>query len=49
MFIFNLYATATVGGDGGARSEGSTDADATDDVPRTIRHDRKEKLGMPPV
>ena len=27
MFIFNLYAAATVGGDGGARSEGSTDAD----------------------
>ena len=29
------------------RSEGSTDA--TDDVPRMIRLDRKEKLGMPPV
>ena len=46
MFIFNLYAAATVGGDGGARE---VRTDATDDVPRMIRHDRMEKLGMPAV
>ena len=43
MFMFNLYAAATVVGDGGAREVW------TDDVPRMIRHDRMEKLGMPPV